>query len=185
MKGIQQKSKWYHKYLPFVAQSQESQVEWLVQALRKGTLADHEITPYVRLLLEAEEAEAKTRLAELVNRLGVETISKLLEVAEVYDAPKLFALLAAPTVEQAMIALAKTLPPYEKKPDLVMDRIFQAVHAKSPGLLEDAAALLRQRGAAPPGFEEAYTRFLEILEDERLLSMLYPKAKIEPEADIF
>lgn len=178
-------AKWYEKYLPFVAKSPEMQVEWLEQVVRKGTLTSAEVTPYVRLLLAAEENEARARLAELVNRLAPAAVDQLLAAADVHDTPRLFALLASPTVTQAVIAIGKIVPPYEKSPGLLLNRIFQAVHDHSPDLLGKAAALLRQRGEAPAGFEEAYAHFLEILEDEKLLSALYPKARVDSEREFF
>lgn len=185
MREVRRKTKWYEAYLPFVAKSPEMQVDWLVQVLHKGTLTLHEIAPYVRLLLETEDPVVKARLAELVNALEAETIEKLLAAADVYDVPKIFALVGAPTVFQAIIAMVKEPPPYEKTPHLVMNRVFQAIHAKSPLLLQDAAAGLRQGGAVSPSFEEAYGRFLELLEDEKLLSTLYPKAKVDMDLDLF
>lgn len=183
MKAGRRQTKWYEKYLPFVAKSPEMQVEWLDLVVRKGALTLPEVTPYLRLLLAAEEGEARERLAELVNGLAPTTVERLLEAADVHDTPRFFALLAAPTVAQAVIAISKRVPPYEKTPGLLLNRIFQAVHGKSPDLLAEAAAVVRKNGAAPGDFEEAYARFLEILEDEKLLSTLYPKAKVVGERE--
>lgn len=177
-------SKWYEKYLPFVAKSPEMQVEWLEQVVRKGSLTLAEVTPYLRLLLAADEGEARARLAALVNELTPAIVEQLLTAADVHDAPRLFALLDSPTVAQAVIVINKVVPPYEKSPGLLMNRIFQAVHEKSPALLVEAAAVVRQRGAGPGNFEEAYSRFLEILEDEKLLSTLYPKARVDGEREL-
>lgn len=178
-------TKWYEKYLPFVAKSPEMQVEWLEQVLRKGLLSLPEITPYLRLLLATEEGEGKAQLAELVNALAPATVDQLLAAADVHDTPRLFVLLASPTVAQAVMAISTPVPPYEKSPNLLLNRIFQAVHAKNPTLLAEAAAAVRGSGTAPGTFEEAYARFLEILEDEKLLTTLYPKAKIDGERELF
>lgn len=177
-------TRWYEKYLPFVAKSPEMQVEWLEQVVRKNSLSLPEVTPYLRLLLAAEEGEAKARLAELVNGLTPATVDRLLAAADVHDTPKFFTLLATPTVARAVIAISKAVPPYEKNPGLLLNRIFQAVHEKSPMLLAEAAAVVRQGGGAPEHFEEAYARFLEILEDEKLLSTLYPKARVAGEREL-
>ena len=178
-------TKWYEKYLPFVAKSPEMQVEWLEQVVRKGSLSLAEVTPYLRLLLAAEEGEAKAQLAELVNGLTPATVDQLLAAADAHDTPRLFSLLTAPTVGQAAIAISKVVPPYEKDPALLLHRIFQAVQGKSPTLLAEAADLARKNGVAGRSFEEAYARFLEILEDERLLSTLYPKARVPGEGEPF
>ena len=179
-------AKWYEKYLPFVAKSPEMQVEWLEQMVRKGALTLAELTPYLRLLLApVEEGEGKARLAELVNGLTPVTVEQLLAAADVHDTPRLFALLASPTVSQAEIAISKGVPPYEKAPGLLRNRIFQAVHGKAPALLAKAVAEVRKRGNAPAEFEESYARFLEILEDEKLLSALYPKARVDGEREFF
>jgi hypothetical protein len=176
-------TKWYEKYLPFVAKSPEMQVEWLEQVVRKNSLTLPEVTPYLRLLLAAEEEEARARLAELVNGLTPATVDRLLAAADVHDTPKFFALLATPTVAQAVIAISKAVPPYEKNPGPLLNRIFQAVHEKSPILLAEAATVVR-KGGAPGHFEEAYARFLEIMEDEKLLSTLYPKARVAGEREV-
>ena len=39
-------TKWYEKYLPFVAKSPEMQIEWLEQVARKNSLTLPEVTPY-------------------------------------------------------------------------------------------------------------------------------------------
>jgi len=177
--------KWYEKYLPFVAKSPEMQVEWLAQVVRRGSLSPAEVTPYLRLLLATDEGEAKARLAELVNGLTPATVEHLLTAADVHDTPRLFALLAAPTVAQAVIAIRTAVPPYEKSPDLLLNRIFQAVHAKGTKLLAEAVEAVRGGSAVPGNFEGAYAKFQEILEDEKLLSALYPKARVADGRELF
>jgi len=176
--------KWLERYMPFVARSPEMQVEWLTQALRKGVLTSAEITPYVRLLLESEEPEIKSRVSEALRELTPAMIEQLLEAADIYDTPKLLALLPQCTLGQLMAALGKEAPPYEQKPRLVRDRLFYAVYSRAPELFAQAVAGLQTQGLAPPGFAGAHARFLELLEDEKLLSALYPKAKAKDEIDL-
>lgn len=172
------KKRWYEKYLPFVAKSPEVQIKWLASAFKKGNLTSEEIAPYVRLVLTDMENDEKKQqqLVELFNRLDNQLLEKLFQAADIYDISKLFSLIRQPTIQQAMIALRKSPPPYEKTPQLVFDRVFQAIHDKSASLLEQAAAALKNSREVPEHFEAAYERFQEIVEDEKLLSALYPKA---------
>lgn len=173
------KKKWYEKYLPFVARSPKMQVEWLRSVFKKGFLTNEEITPYIRLVLadiESDE-EKKEQLTDLLNRLDGEVLEEFFLAAEIYDSPKLFSLIRQPTIQQAVIVLRKSLPPYEKTPRLVLDKVFQAIHDKSAVLFEEAAEALRKSNDVPEHFESAYKRFQEIVEDEKILSALYPKAK--------
>lgn len=171
------KKKWYEKYLPFVARSPEKQIEWLVSAFNKGTLTHEEITPYIRLILADDSDTQQGQLAALFNTLEPKIIEKFFLCADVYDVPKLFQLVKQPTVGQAVIALRKTPPSYEKSPQLIFHRVFQAIHDNSAALLEKASAVLRESRDVPGHFDEAYERFQEIIEDEKLLSSLYPKAR--------
>ncbi|MDH3393437.1 MAG: hypothetical protein OEL66_05480 [Desulfobulbaceae bacterium] len=172
-----EKRKWYEKYLPFVAQSRRMQVEWLVGVIRKNVLHLEEVTPYIRLLLAEEEVDESESLVALLKDLDEDVICRMVMAADIYDVARLMRLAPAPTVEQAVAALVKEPPPYEKKPELVLDKIFQAIHDRSESLFEEAASELRKRDDAPPHFESAYGRFQEILADERILSAMYPKAR--------
>lgn len=178
-KNSSHKKKWYEKYLPFVARSPEMQIEWLGSVFKKGLLTNEEITPYIRLVLTDIESDAERRehLADLFNCLDEKVLEKFFVAAEIYDTPKLFSLIWRPTIQQAVIVLRKRLPPYEKTPQLVLDKVFQAIYGKSSELFEDAAEVLRKSNDVPEHFESAYKRFQEIVEDEKLLSALYPKAK--------
>ena len=189
-------SRWYEKYLPFVAKSPEMQVEWLKGMLAKlrgsagvertGVLSREEIKPYVKLLLEGseigrelkdEEERSRERLMRLLAGLGEENLLLLMECADIYEVPKLISLLRFCTRELAFTALMKTPPPYEKNPLLIYDRVFQAIREKSAELLEQAAEGVLASNEAPVNFAFNYERFKEIMLDEHILSLLYPKAK--------
>lgn len=171
------KRKWYEKYLPFVAKGRRMQVEWLAGTIRKGALHLEEVTPYVRLLLAEDLGDDTERLVPLLKDLEEEVLCRMVEAADIYDVAKLLRLVPKPTVEQALVALAKEPPPYEKNPEDVLDKVFQAIHDRSESLFEEAAAELRNRTDAPAHFVAAYERFEEILADERILSAMYPKAR--------
>ncbi len=176
---------WYERYLPFVARSLEKQMEWLRGALCMTlaspaggrTLSLDEIHPYVRLLLEVEEAERRRQLADLLAGLDEEIVVQLLRAADIYDVISIFDLIGGPTVGQVMVALGKSPPPYEKSPQMVTDKLFHAVHQQAPTLMEEAVHLMRAGGATPAHFEPAYGRFREMQMDKEILSSLFPKAK--------
>lgn len=173
--------------LPFVAKSQEMQIAWLEAVFKKGSLAPSEITPYIRLLLMEDVWEPTDQpllteqpggLALLLAEVESEVLTKMVACADFYDLPKLMSVIANPTLEQVMIALRKSPPPYEKKVLLACHRLLQAIQARSPHLLEEAAAQLLGSRVVPEYFAAAYTQFREILLDEEFLSGLYPKAKL-------
>jgi hypothetical protein len=170
------KRRWYEKYLPFIARSPRMQIDWLIGVFRKGSLSREEITPYIRLLMEEEQEDELIR--SLFRNLDEWVLTELLEAADVYDIPKLFRLISGPTPDQARIALLKVPPPYEKMPGLLRGKIFHAVHDCSEELLTEAVEELRRQGKVDSDFEEAYERFREVLMDEKILSSLYPKAKL-------
>lgn len=186
--------KWFGNYLPFVAKSEKMQVEWLVNQLSRlgksagkqvaGVLSRDEIKPYVRLLLENtesnEEASALGKngsLSDLINSIVEENLLLMMECADIYDVPKLFSVLRRPTRDLAVIAMRKVPPLHDKNPLLIIDRVFLAVKGKSGDLLEEAAAVLALDPEAPEAFQVHFARFKEIMMDEHLLSLLYPKAK--------
>ena len=173
---VAKKRKWYEKYLPFVARSPEMQLRWLESAFRKGILTPHEITPYIKLFMAPDGEGNLARVRGLLHSLNGSLIEKMLGAADIYDVPDLFRCVAKPTVSQAVIAISKAPPPYEKTPQQVLDKVFQAVYDCSEELLARAAARVTGSAERPAHFQEAYERFKEIKEDEKLLSALYPKA---------
>ena len=170
------KRKWYENYLPFVARSPEMQLCWLESSLRKGALTVHEITPYIKLFMAPDGEVDLAKVRGLLHSLSGSIIEKMLDAADIYDVPDLFRCVAEPTVSQAVIAISKAPPPYEKMPQLVVDKVFQAVYDCSEELLCQAAARVAGSAVKPAHFQEAYARFKEIKADERLLSALDPKA---------
>lgn len=188
--------KWYEKYLPFVAKSPAIQAEWLAAELSRmrftdgdnggGVLSHEEIRPYIRLFLEncdigsggwTGEVGADERMVALLAEMGEENLLLMIECAEIYDIPKLFKLLRQLTREQAVIAMKKIPPPYEKNPLLIIDRVFHAIREKSGQQLEEAAAVVLVDSGAPVGFSDNYERYKEIMMDEHILGLLYPKAR--------
>jgi len=168
---------WLERCLPFVSKSPEMKIRWLTRVFRKGILSQEEITPYIRLLLAEKSGEEQEELRKTFWELDVEMQYRFLAAADIYDTPKLFALCPNPTLRHAEIALLKKVPPYEKKTQFILDKVFYAVSGHSRELLEQAAALLIKEGKASANFKENYARFQEILEDEEFLLSLYPNAR--------
>lgn len=186
--------KWHENYLPFVAKSPEMQVEWLVNHLARlrmsgaeektGILSREEIKPYIKLLLEevsavggASEAAGKdNRLLELLTNISEDDLLLMIECADIYDIPRLFGLLSEVSERQAIMALKKVPPLFEKNPLMVIDRVFHAIKEKSTELLEASAQGVLASDDAPENFSANYERFREIMMDEHILSLLYPKA---------
>lgn len=175
-RAVAKKREWYEKYLPFVARSPEMQLRWLESAFKKGVLSPNEITPYLKLFMAPDGEGNLARVRGLLYSLNGSLIEKMLGAADIYDVPDLFRCIAEPTVAQAVIAITQSPPPYEKSPELVVDKVFQAVYDCSEELLARAAAEVAGCADKPAHFQEAYERFKEIKEDEKLLSALYPKA---------
>jgi len=187
--------KWHKKYLPFVAKSPDMQVDWLVvklAALRKsgdsdktGILSRDELVPYIRLLLGnvsegrgAEEVSADDHdLACFLEAIGAEDLLMMIECAEIYDVPKLFRILKSISIEQAVVAMKKVPYPFERNPLLIMDRVFHSIRGKSAELLEEAANEVLASDDAPDNFAANYERFKEIVMDENILTVMYPKAR--------
>ena len=176
-KNKSRKSSWLEKYLPFVSRSPDMQIKWLLNAFKKKILTREELVPYVRLLLNEDDIEKEDRLKELFGELDRESLTMLLETADIYDTAQLFRLLPAPDVRQARIALQKHLPAYEKKPQKILDDIFYAINERPGRLLQEAAESLLASNEAPSHLERNYRRFLEILHDEEFLLSIYPNAQ--------
>jgi hypothetical protein len=168
---------WLERCLPFVSKSPEMKIRWLTGVFRKGILSQEEITPYIRLLMEEKSGEEHEQLKKAFRELDGEMQYRFLEAADIYDTPKLFALCPNQTLRHAEIALLKKVPPYEKKTQLILDKVFYAISDHSRELLEQAAELLIKEGKASANFKENYARFQEILEDEEFLLSLYPNAR--------
>jgi len=175
--NMKKTNNWIERCLPFVSKSPEMKISWLTAVFRKGVLSQDEITPYIRLLLAEKSGEEQEQLRKAFGELDVEMQYCFLEAADIYDTPKLFALCPNPTLRHAEIALLKQVPPYEKKTQLILDKVFYAVSDHSKELLEQAAELLIKEGKASVSFKENYARFQEILEDEEFLLSLYPNAR--------
>lgn len=153
------------------------QMKWLTETFNKEVLTIEEMTPYVRLFLNNRSGEEKEEIAEMFGELDDDMQCRFLEAADIYDVPELFRLCPRPTMRHAEILLRKEPPPYEKKTQLILDKVFYAINDYSKKLLEETAEKLEKEGKAPAHFEENYGRFQEILEDEELLLSLYPKAR--------
>lgn len=168
--------KWCERCLPFVARRPESQLEWLVNVLQKESLSLEDLSPYIKLLLTDNSEDDDRVIADYLAELDDDLICKLLEASEIYDTPKLFKLIPEPNLKHADIALRKTVPPYEKKPLIILDEVYYAIYDRSKKLLKEAAERIIERGDGPEGFASNYQRFMEILADEDLLLTLYPNA---------
>ena len=186
--------KWYEKYLPFVAKSPEMQLEWLVDKLSKlkssldkektGLLTCEELKPYISLILGGDTGEKEAAatpvddetMASLLASVSERDLLMMIECSDIYHIPKLFGLLGRISKEQAVLAMKKVPPLFEKTPVLVIDRVFHAIKGKSTELLESAAEDIIRSDEVPDGFNANYERFREIMMDEHILSLLYPKA---------
>lgn len=179
-KRVENKSlqrKWYDKYLPFVARSPQMQLEWLVSAFGKKNLSFQEITPYIKIFLTDEDDEKRDILIRLLSKLDEQLVNEIVSAADIYDVPKIFSLISRPTILQAVIALRKAPPPYEKNIQVVLDKLYWELHNHSEMYLIKASEELLGSGNVPEHFEKQFKRFQEIVEDEKILSALYPKAR--------
>lgn len=172
-----ERRRWYQKYLPFIARTPEMQVEWLVAECRKKRLAPQELTPYVRLLFSEENVANEEEMREILAGLPLEMQKDFLRVADIYDVPRIMRL--SPALNDALveIALTKELPPYETKPQKVMDAVLNAVNERSEELLATVAARIMANGVAPQHFAENYERFRAILKDKKFIRRQWPQAK--------
>ncbi len=174
--------------LPFVALTPERKRAWLLRVLRKGRLTDQEIAPYIHLLIEEYQYDnivgdgnsAVSSQAEIVDigSLPHEIIRRFLECAEIYDIPILINIIGHLTVDEAVLALQKIPPLYEKRPLEVFDRIFQAIHDCDHTLLARARDKMLSLGTIPDHFISVYERFQEILKDKEVLCALFPQAEM-------
>ena len=174
---LKKNNNWLERCLPFVSKSPEMKIRWLIGVFRKGVLSLEEITPYIRLLLAEKSGEEQGELGQAFRQLDEEMQYRFLEAADIYDTPKLFALCPNPTLKHAEIALLKQVPPYEKKTQFILDKIFYAISDYSRELLEQAADMVIREGRVSANFQENYARFQEILQDEEFLLSLYPNAR--------
>ncbi|MCB2181860.1 MAG: hypothetical protein KQH63_07535 [Desulfobulbaceae bacterium] len=170
------KKKWFDRYLPFVSKSPEMKIKWLEKTFRKGALSLEEVTPYIRLLLSENSYEENERLVEIFADLNKELQYNLLEAADIYDTPKLLRLCPSPDRRHAEIALMKEVPNYEKKKQLILDKVFYAINDFSKELLENSVLKLQEEQKVSRAFMDNYKRFQEILGDEEFLLEMYPKA---------
>lgn len=169
--------KWYDAYVPFVARSVESQIDWLIAAFHKRVLTPQEITPYIRLLLTEDAPEKLDELTGLFKHIDERVLADMLIAADIHEVAKLISLIPHPTKQHASIALGKSPAPYEKTPEILVHKVFQSIYDYSESLLSEAVVLLREQGDMPSHFDAAYARFRETIEDQKLLSSLYPKAR--------
>ena len=169
--------------LPFVARNPRLQLEWLVGEFRKGILSDDEIAPYIHLLVSGyvaskAQAEGVEELREIFVNLPRGVVVAMIRCAEIYDIPDLLELVPELSVDDAVLVLKKVPPPYEKKSILLLDRVFQAVNGCGDQLLERAGQKMIDDGEAPVHFASAYERFKEVLIDEKILTLMYPQARV-------
>lgn len=171
--------------LPFVARSPEMKVAWLVEVFNNESLTLEELAPYMHILLSeyARFAEglsydvASDTLKQVFSKLNRSIVAGMIQCVEIYDLPVLIALIDDLSVDEAILALQKKPPVYEKKSLLVIDKVFQAVNESRVGLLQQAAKKMEDDGNVPDHFLASYERFKEILHDEKILISLYPQVK--------
>ena len=87
----------------------------------------------------------------------------MIRCADIYDVPNLFGLLSDVSLEQAIMAIKKVPPLFEKNPLMVLDRVFHAIKEKSIALLENSAEGVLASDDAPENFASNYERFREIM----------------------
>lgn len=172
--------------IPFVARSPEMKLDWLVGVIKKRSLTGTEISPYMSLLLSEyqevmhyslEGVEEMANLSGLFAALERNILRKMIEYTDFYEIPVLLELVPDLCVEDAVLILKKVPPPYEKKPQVVVDKLFQVAYDKtSEDLLEEAAETIMKSGDVPLHFADSFQRFKEIREDEKVLSSLFPQA---------
>lgn len=171
------KNQWYLRYLPFIAKPQHMQVQWLVAECKKNKLSREELLPYVRLLFVTDGEDGQRALKEKIAHVDAASLYKILDAADIYIVPKVIELIPEIDSRLVEIVLLKEMPPYEQKPQKIIDMVFYAVNERNSELLEDVANNLIMSGKEPKGFKANYDRFKAILEDEAFIRTQYPSAK--------
>lgn len=179
--------KFWSDILPFVALDPEMKLVWLVGVINKKRLSCAELTPYMRLLiLDYKDALTSTRpgnktgedFVDLFRNIDREVTRVMLESTDLRDVPALLEFIPDLVRADVVIILTKKPLLYEKKAEILIDRVFHAVYERtSRQMLEDAADDIMRRQISVGRFEESYERFKSIKEDEDILSALYPRAK--------
>jgi hypothetical protein len=173
--------------VPFVAQSPKMKVDWIVRVIKKEKLSCEDITPYMRLLIMEyenvsssawQEEITEEDFVDLFKGVNGEVLLKMIESTELADMPALLRLIPEVKVDDAVVILTKKPPPYEKRPQLVIDKVFKAVYDRTSGdMLEEVAGKISKSNDVSVQFINSYKRFKEIMEDEKILSSMFPKAK--------
>ncbi len=169
------KKKWYERYLPFIAQPPELQLSWLVAACQKRKLSIDELTPYLRLLLSAENVEIDEDLQTVLMKIDGDTSVRFLEIVDIYDLPRLIKSLPVLHIDHAYIALRKVMPSHEKNIRKLVDNVFYAINNRSEVIFKDIATP-PIKGEMAVHFQENIERFQKILDDEAFLRSMYPHA---------
>lgn len=173
----QARTGWYLRYLPFIAKPMHMQVEWLGVECQKNKLAKDELSPYVRLLFDLETDEERGSLNGMLGELEQEVIYKILDAADIYTVARVIDLIPELNGRFTELILLKEMPPYEQKPQKIMDEVFYAINQCADGLLAEVATALIQEERVPQGFKRNYKRFRAILEDEEFIRTHWPSAK--------
>lgn len=171
------KNQWYLRYLPFIAKPQHMQVQWLVAECKKGKLSSEELLPYVRLLFVIDDEDEQRSLKEKIAHVDAAIIYKILDAADMYTVPRVIELIPELNIRFVEVVLSKVMPPYEQKPQKIIDKVFYAINNRASGLLEDVANTLIESGKETKGFRKNYGRFKAILDDEAFIRTQYPSAK--------
>jgi hypothetical protein len=171
------KNKWYLRYLPFIAKPQYMQVEWLAAECKKNILSKDELLPYVRLLFSLDSEEERVTLQYCLARLDEDVIYSILDAADLYIIAQVIELIPEMNSLLTEVVLLKEMPPYERKPQKIMDEVFYSINQRAGGLLDEVACRLIKEGRAPKGFQANYARFKEILADEEFIRTQWPSAK--------
>ncbi len=168
---------WYLRYLPFVARPMHLQVEWLRAECKKNKLAKDELRPYVRLLFSVDSDDDQAVLKKLIAQLDGDVIYNIVDAADIYTVARVIDLIPELNDGLAEVILLKEMPPYEQKPQKIMDEVFYAINNRAGGLLAKVVASLTEEGRASPGVKKNYKRFKAILADEEFIRSHWPSAK--------